>query len=185
MSTRLVTLSLVGVAAMLLPGHSPYRQWYAYRAKHLVVVTDEARPGALAVASAIASAIAARWPETRSVAAAARSPTEVVKLLSSGQLQVGLVPAVDALEALDGRGRFTEIGKVPLRAVATVGDDLLVVLESCVRERAHAIAQALAESRADGPLRKKASLRGPAPIPFHPGALDYYEGRTASEGSRL
>ena len=67
MSTRLVTLSLVGVAAMLLPGHSPYRQWYAYRAKHLVVVTDEARPGALAVASAIASAIAARWPETRSV----------------------------------------------------------------------------------------------------------------------
>src|SRR5438105_13148665 len=112
MMRRFVTLSLLGVAAALLPGHSPYRQWYAYRAKHLIVVTDQARPGALAVAEAIASAIAARWPETKAVPAAARTPGEVVKLVSSGQLQVGLVPADDALEALEGRGRFE--AKVPL-----------------------------------------------------------------------
>jgi TRAP-type uncharacterized transport system substrate-binding protein len=184
-SNRLLTLSVLAVAATLLPGHSPYRQWYAYRAQHLVVVTDEARPGALAVASAIASAIAARWPETRSVPAAARSPTEVVKLLSSGQLQVGLVPVADALEAFDGRGRFADVGKVSLRAVATIGDDLLVVLESCGRERVRAIAQALAEFRGDGPLPKKASLRGAAPIPFHPGVADYYESSTAAGGRRL
>ena len=175
MNGKLLTLALLGAAAALLPGHSPYRQWYAYRAKHLIVVTDEVRPGALAVATAIASAIAARWPETKAVAAAARSPAEVVKLLSSGQLQVGLVPAADALEALEGRGRFD--GKVPLRAVAVIGGDLLVVLESCARERARAIAQALAESRAEGPLAEKPPLRGPAPIPYHPGALEYYEGR--------
>jgi hypothetical protein len=42
------------MAAVLLPGHSPYRQWYAYRANHLVVVTDESRPGALQVADAVA-----------------------------------------------------------------------------------------------------------------------------------
>ena len=172
---KLVALSLLGVAAALLPGHSPYLQWYAYRSKHLIVVTDQARPGALAVAEAIASAIAARWPETKAVPAAARTPGEVVKLLSSGQLQVGLVPAADALEALEGRGRFD--GKVPLRAVAVIGGDLLVVLESCARERARAIAQALAESRAEGPLAEKPPLRGPAPIPYHPGALEYYEGR--------
>ncbi len=176
---RLLTLALVGVAAALLPGHSPYRQWYAYRAKHLVVVTDEARPGAFAVATAIASAIAARWPETKAVPAAARTPVEVVKLLSTGQLQVGLLPPAEALEALEGRGRFADDGKVPLRAVAVVGGDLLVVLESCARERAHAIARALVEFREKGPLAEKRSLRGPASIPFHPGALDYYEGRTA------
>ena len=175
MKGKLLTLALLGAAGTLLPGHSPYRQWYAYRAKHLIVVTDEVRPGALAVATAIASAIAARWPETKAVAAAARSPAEVVKLLSSGQLQVGLVPADDALEALEGRGRFD--GKVPLRAVAVVGGDLLVVLESCARERARAIAQALVESRAAGPLAEKLPLRGPAPIPYHPGALEYYEAR--------
>jgi TRAP-type uncharacterized transport system substrate-binding protein len=171
---RLLTLLLLGAAAALLPGHSPYRQWYAYRAKHLVVVTDEGRPGAFALATAIASAIAARWPETKAVPAAARTPVEVVKLLSSGQLQVGLVPAADALEAVEGHGRFADDGKVPLRAVAVVGGDLLVVLESCARQRAHAIAQALAESR-EKPLAEKRSLRGPAPIPFHPGAVDYYE----------
>ncbi|HEY4769869.1 MAG TPA: hypothetical protein VIH51_04565 [Myxococcales bacterium] len=178
---KLLALALLGAAAILLPGHSPYRQWYAYRAKHLVVVTDEARPGALAVATAIASAIAARWPDTKAVPAAARSPMEVVKLLSSGQLQVGLLPAADAAQALEGRGRFEGNGKVPLRAVAVVGSDLLVVLDSYPLERAHALAQALVESRDAGPLAEKPPLRGPAAIPFHPGALDYYQGRTALE----
>ena len=182
MMRRFVTLSLLGAAAALLPGHSPYRQWYAYRATHLVVVTDEMRPGALTVAAAVASAIAARWPETKAVPAAARSPVEVVKLLSSGQLQVGLLPTAEALEALEGRGRFADGGKVALRAVAVVGGDLVVVLESCDRDRAHAIAQALAESRGDGPLAKKSLLRGPAPIPFHPGALEYYQGATTRKG---
>jgi TRAP-type uncharacterized transport system substrate-binding protein len=160
---RVLALSLLGAAAALLPGHSPYRQWYAYRAKHLVVVTDEERPGAFTVAAAVAAAI-------------------VVKLLSSGQLQVGLIPAVEALEAFEGRGRFADDGKVPLRAVAVLGGDLLVVLESCDRQRAHEMAQALAESRDGVPLAEKPSLRGPTPIPFHPGALDYFEGRTAPKG---
>jgi TRAP-type uncharacterized transport system substrate-binding protein len=175
MSRRAVTLSLLVAAAALLPGHSPYRQWYAYRAAHLVVVTDEVRPGALDLASTIASAIVARWPQTKAVPAAARSPVEVVKLLSSGQLQVGLLPASLAAEALAGRGRFADGAKVPLRAVAVVRGDLLVVLEGCARDRARDIAQALAESRNPELLAKRASLRGPAPIPFHPGALDYFE----------
>ncbi len=179
---KLLAVSLLGAAMLLLPGHSPYRQWYAYRAKHLVVVTDEARPGALDVAAAVASAIAARWPETKAVPAAARTPVEVVKLLSSGQLQVGLLPDVDAREAFEGRGRFARDGKVPLRAVAVLGGDLLVVLEGCDRQRARDIAQALAESRDGGSLWEKPPFRGPASIPFHPGALDYFEGRTAPKG---
>lgn len=179
---RLLALALLGAAAALLPGHSPYRQWYVYRAKHLLVVTDDARPGALDTASTIASAIAARWPDTKASPAAARSPAEVVKLLRSGQLQVGLLPAAEASEALEGRGRFAQDGKLPLRALAVVGGDVLVVLESFAPARAHAIAQALVESRAGGPLAKKGSLRGPAPIPFHPGALDYYQGKTGPKG---
>lgn len=176
MTRKLAGLALWGMAAVLLPGHSPYRQWYAYRANHLVVVTDESRPGAFETATAIASAIAARWPETRSVAAAARSPLEVVKLLASGQLQVGLVPSTDAVDALEGCGRFVATGKVPLRAIAKIQGDLLVVVESCSRERAGSIAQALAESRAGGPLAHKDLLRSEAPIPFHPGALEFYSG---------
>jgi hypothetical protein len=171
---RLAALALWGMAAVLLPGHSPYRQWYAYRAKHLVVVTDESRPGALEVADAVASAIATRWPETRSVAAAARSPVEVVKLLASSQLQVGLVPGEVASDAVEGRAAFAALGKVPLRAVATVGGDVLVVLDVCPNERARAIAQALADWRGAGPVAKKDLLGAKTPIPFHPAALELW-----------
>ncbi|HWE23813.1 MAG TPA: hypothetical protein VG496_07710, partial [Myxococcales bacterium] len=76
---------------------------------------------------------------------------------------------------LEGRGRFADTGKVPLRAVAVVGEDLLVVLDGYARERVRNIAQALAESGDSALKANKTSLRGPAPIPFHSGALDYYE----------
>ena len=168
MTTRLRALSLLAVAGLLLPGHSPYVQWYAYRAKHLVVVTDEARPGALEAATAVASALAARWPESKAVAAAARNPREVVSLLRSGQLQVGLLEASAAADAFEGHGAFAGLGKAPLRAVAVVGGDVLVVLESYAMEKARAIARALA---AEGePLPR-------APIPFHAGALQHYAAR--------
>jgi TRAP-type uncharacterized transport system substrate-binding protein len=160
---KLTALLLWGVAAALLPGHSPYRQWYAYRAKHLVIVTDESRPGALDAANAVASAVAAKWPELRPVAAAARSTVEVVKLLASGQLQIGLVPPAAASDALQGRGAFAATGKVPLRAVAAVGEDVLVVVESCPRERVRAVAQALGKGARPG---------AKPPIPFHPAVVE-------------
>jgi TRAP-type uncharacterized transport system substrate-binding protein len=172
-SRKAVALLLLGAAGLFLPGHSPYLQWYAYRAKHLVVVTDDARPGAFAVAAAVASAVAARWPESKAVPAAARTSTEVVKLLRSGQLQVGLLPAAAAVDAFEGRGTFSGEAKVPLRAVAVLGGDLLVVLEGYAKERARLIAEAVAGSGQGGPL----AARPQAPIPFHPGALEYYQGR--------
>jgi TRAP-type uncharacterized transport system substrate-binding protein len=168
---RLAALLLWGAAGVLLPGHSPYLQWYAYRAKHLVVVTDDARPGAFAVAAAVASAVAARWPESRAIPAAARTSGEVVKLLRSGQLQVGLVPASAAVDACEARGQFSGEAKVPLRALAVLGSDLLVVLESYPPEKARTIAQAVAESTASAPSTSMPR----APIPFHPGALEYYQ----------
>ena len=170
-SRKAVALLLLGAAGVFLPGHSPYLQWYAYRAKHLVVVTDDGRPGALAVAAAIASAVAARWPESKAVPAAARSQKEVVQLLRSGQLQVGLLPASTALDAFEARGRFSGDARLPLRAVAVLGTDLLVVLESYAPDKARVIAQAVAESTTGSAV----ASRSQPPIPFHRGALEYYE----------
>jgi TRAP-type uncharacterized transport system substrate-binding protein len=169
---KLRAVLLLGVAFVLLPGHSPYVQWYAYRAKHLVVVTDDARPGAFAAAAAVASAVAARWPESKAIPALARSPAEVVSLLRSGQLQVGLLPVSAAVDAVEARGKFSRDAKVPLRALASVGGDLLVVLESYAPDRARLIAQAVTEWNN---ARRPASTPRAA-IPFHPGALEYYEG---------
>jgi TRAP-type uncharacterized transport system substrate-binding protein len=170
---RVPALLLLGVAGVFLPGHSPYAQWYAYRAKHLVVVTDEARPEAYAAAAAVASKVASRWPESKAVPAVAKTSVEVVKLLRSGQLQVGLLPAALARDACEGRGPFAAEGKVPLRAIAAVGGDLLVVLESYPRDKARTLAEALAGSA------NTDEAAAPA-IPVHPGALDFYAGRKRS-----
>ena len=163
-------LCFIALAGLLLPGHSPYAQWYAYRAKHLVVVTD-GRPGALDLAQAVAKAVLTRWPESKAVAAEARSTQEALHLLSTGQLQVALIPSAAAVDALQGQGSFAADGKLPLRAIAALGDDVLVVLEAYPRDRARTLAGAIADSKA---LVSKAASPG---IPFHPGALEPDKGR--------
>ena len=169
MGSRVAALVLLGAAGLLLPGHSPYKQWYVYRAKHVVVVADRTRPGAFAAASSVAAARAAHWPQSKAVAAAARSANDVVSLLSSGQLEIGLLSPAVALAAFEGQGRFAEQGRIPLRAIAVLGDEVVVVLESYPVEKARIVAQALAESPGAGPAAAAAP-----PIPFHAGALEYH-----------
>jgi TRAP-type uncharacterized transport system substrate-binding protein len=176
---RILRVALLGVAGLFLLGHSPYGQWYAYRAKHLVVVAAESRPGDGKSAEAVAGAIVARWPHLKAVSAAAGTTTDVVRLLRSGQLPVGLLPVPDALEAVEGRGRFADGPKVPLRVVAVVGGEVLVVMDGCSHRGAYQIAQALAEYPVRTRLGPREALRAPVPIEFHPGAVDYFEGKPA------
>jgi NAD(P)-dependent dehydrogenase (short-subunit alcohol dehydrogenase family) len=51
---RLVRRVLAGAGALLLMGHSPYRQWVVFRETHLIVVAGDDVPGAFAVAEEIA-----------------------------------------------------------------------------------------------------------------------------------
>jgi hypothetical protein len=160
---------LLGLAGLLLLGHSPYRQWYAYRAKHLVVVSAESRPGAAALADAVAAAIAAVVPESKAVATVVRTTSDVVSLLSSGQLQVGLLPSWDARHAVAGTASFEERGPVPLRAVAVLGDDVLVVLDTYPRAKARDLARAVRAHPGKWPEVAPAAFQGGPPIPFHSG----------------
>ncbi len=171
-------LLLAGGAALLLMGHSPYRQWYVFRAKHLIVVTDDANPKAFPLAEEVAAAIAARLPESKAMAAKAKTPSDVVKLLRSHQLPVGLLPIDDALEAFQQRGRFSQDAPVPLRTLAVFGTYLLVALEDYSRDKAQQIAKSLAEHPGSWSTPERSLAKGKPPIPFHPGALDYYEGRS-------
>jgi len=144
-------------------GHSPYRQWYVFRAKHLIVVTDDANPKAFPLAEEVAATLAARIPESKAMAARAKTPSDVVKLLRSHQLPVGLLPIDDALEAFHA--------SVPLRTLAVFGTYLLVTLEDYSRDKAQQIVKSLAQH--------PSLAKGKPPIPFHPGAADYYEGRSS------
>jgi TRAP-type uncharacterized transport system substrate-binding protein len=152
-------------------GHSPYRQWYVFRAKHLIVVTDGANPKAFPLAKEVAAAIAAQIPQSKAMASKAKTPSDVVKLLRSHQLQVGLLPVDDALEAFQQKGKFSQDAPVPLRTLAVFGTYLLVTLEDFPSDKAQQISKSLAEH--------PGLTKGKPPIPFHPGAADYYEGRSS------
>jgi TRAP-type uncharacterized transport system substrate-binding protein len=178
---KLLRLLLAGGAALLLMGHSPYRQWYVFRAKHLIVVTDDANPSAFPLAEAVAAAIAARVPESKAMAAKAKTSRDVVKLLRSHQLPLGLLPIDDALAAFKASGRFSGEAPVPLRTLAVFAPYLLVALEDYSREKAQQIAQTLAEHPGNWPIPEKSLAKNKSQIPFHPGALDYYEGRSSPE----
>lgn len=177
---KMLGAALAGGAALLLMGHSPYRQWYVFRANHLIIVTDVASPNAFPLAEKVAKAIVARLPESKAMAVKARTSTDVVKLLRSHQLQVGLLPAEDAVEAFKGKGRFSDDAQVPLRTLAVFGTYLLVVLDDFPREKAYRITKTLAENPGEFPQRMVP--RSEPAIPFHPGALDYGEGRPSPGG---
>jgi hypothetical protein len=56
------------------------------------------------------------------------------------------------------------------------------VLDEYPRDKAFRVVRTVAEYPGSWPLPQKPALRGQAPIPFHPGALDYYERRPAPSG---
>lgn len=164
---RFLRASLAGGSGLLLMGHSPYRQWYVFRANHLIVVASQADPGAFPIAQRLAGVLAARLPDTRALAAEARTSLDVVKLLRSHQLPLALLAPDDAAAAATGQGRFRDEASVPLRALGVFGSFVLVALDDFSRDTAHRVAGALARL-ADGDA---------PPIPLHPGALDSREGR--------
>ena len=163
----LLRASLAGAAALVLLGHSPYRQWAVYRETHLVIVADESAVGAAAACDAIARALAASVPRTRAVAAEARSAVDAVRLLRSRQLPLGLLLADDAADALLGRGPFAGDPPLPLRGLAAVGPYRLVALDEFPGSWAAEISRALGEHQPPGAPPVTAEV---APVPLHPGA---------------
>jgi hypothetical protein len=165
--------ALLGGVALLSMGHSPYRQWAVYRETHLVVVADDAAPGAFAMAQEVAGCLAAHVPGSRAAAARARTAIEVMKLLRSRQLPVGLVPGTDAADALLARGSFAGEAPLPLRALAVLGPYLLVALEDFPAGKAREIARALAEHP---PPSAPPPAAGPL-VPLHPGVAQAGRGK--------
>ena len=162
---RLLRLPLTAAVALTLMGHSPYRQWAVYRQTHLVVVADESAAGAAATGEAVVRVVAAAVPRSRAIVAEARNAIEVVKLLRSRQLPLGLLLAGDADDALQGRGPFAGEPPLPLRALAALGPYRLVSLEDFPADLAAGIARALAGHQPEGapPVAADAT-----PVPLHP-----------------
>ena len=139
-------LGLAGAACGVM-GHSPYRQWQAYRKSRLIIVASAADAASYRVGESMAARLARELPESRAMVARAADAVEIVKLIASDQLEVGVLSAEDAHDATAGRGRFAREGPVALRTLAALGDYRLVARRDFPDARAESIARALAEQR--------------------------------------
>ncbi len=179
-------------AGLLSMGHSPYRQWYVYRRVRLFILTSAADPESYPLGESVAAFLLSHLPETRAMAARARDSVEIVKLLASEQLDVALLTPADARATLGGEDPFGAYGPVQLRALASLGSHLMVCRDDYPAANAYQIAKTLAEhwrrpapallagsAPADpaGSLPASEETDPPFPIPMHPGASEYHEGR--------
>jgi NMT1-like family len=160
-----LTLAALAGAACGVMGHSPYRQWQAYRKSRLIIVASAAEPAAYPLGEAVAAVLARYLPESRALAARAADSLEIVKLLASDQLDLAILTTADAGAAYEGRGRFAGQGALPLRALALLGPYLLV----CRQDFPAATAQAIASTLAEHGRGQAATTNGAAPIPLHAG----------------
>jgi len=159
---RLLRLAALVAAAGGVMGHSPYRQWQVYRKSRLIIVTSAAEPDSYPLGDAIATLLARHLPESHALAGRAGDALEIVKLLSSRQLDLAILTAGDARDAHAGLGRFAVEGAQPLRALAVLGSHLLVCRDDFPAATAQAIASTLAEHW------RGAGTSAPT-IPFHAG----------------
>jgi hypothetical protein len=173
----LLRVALAMSSATLLTGHLPYRQWYPLVAKHWLIVASRDDAEATRLADAASTLLAGRVPQSRAMAVEAENERDVVQLLRTHQLELGIVSIDAANDALAGSGAYGRDGPVALRTVAPFGPHLLVALEDYATDKAARIAAALAGFRwQDGSAPTRRS--GPqSKVPLHSGAIRFKQAR--------
>jgi hypothetical protein len=167
--------ALAVAGAVLLAGHSPYRQWYAFRAKHWLIVAAHGDPQASRLADAVSERLAAQVPESQAMAAEAETERDVVQLLRSRQLELGILTVDAANDAWSGSGTARRDGPVPLRTLTAFGPHLLVALDDYSSDRTMQIVAALAGLRwQDDPLPTPRPAHE-SHVPLHSGAARYQQ----------
>ena len=168
MSRRSVlTLALSTAGWALLTGHSPYRQWIAYRQAHLLLFTTRDDPQSDDLGERLAARLRETLPESRAQVARAPHADRLASLLSSGQADTAVVTQEVAVALLRGEPPFAQYGAVALCALGRTGRYLLVCRADFRPRHAFLVAEALC--RGEAPVLSLPDSNG-APPP-HPGAL--------------
>lgn len=133
----------------------------------LVVSRSDER--SVALGRALAALYAARLPESGATVARARDDNDLMRLLASKQLDVALLR----------EGRYAATEGLELRALAGLGEHVMVCRQDLLDASAYMLAEALANGWRDIDPALVKGARGPRPkrelaIPVHPGALEFY-----------
>lgn len=127
MRRRMFLTGALGASAALLMGHSPYRRWSQYRARHTVIATDRVDAGSFPLGERLARHVASRRPDLKAMAARSENPRTLLSLLKSRQLDLAVLRAEDAYQGLYGTGPYASF-MMPLRALAGVAPEYLHVV---------------------------------------------------------
>ena len=180
---RTLQAALAIAGAALLSGHSPYKQWYAFRSKHLIVVASATDTEASRLADALAARLAAEIPRSQAIPAEARSVRDVVQLLRTRQLPIGILGRESAGAAYAGGTPFEVEGPLALRTMAEFEDYLLVALDDFPEDKAFEIAGAAAGlPRSLWPASRKQITSEAPVIPLHPGAIAFQQAHEPQTG---
>jgi hypothetical protein len=152
---------------VLLTGHSPYRQWIAYRQAHLLLFTTREDPGSDELGERLAARLRETLPDSKAQVARAPHLDRVASLLASAQADTAVLTPEQALALLRGEPPFTAYGAIPLRALAKGEGYVLVCRDEFKRRHAFLVAEALC--RGDAPLLSLPDADDA--LPAHPGAL--------------
>jgi hypothetical protein len=169
-----------GLAAFaLLTAHSPYKKFHVYRKTRLILVSSKTDRQAAVITEALAALIGTHWADSRAATTRAYDNSDLVKLISSQQLDVGLLAAEDAVLARMGTGPFAKQGAAPLAALAAIGRHLLICREDLLEPVARKIAIVLAGHWRELDAELIGTQKTPIPstavaLPLHAAALSAY-----------
>ncbi len=113
----LLRAALLGGAALLLQGHTPYRQWVAYRKRRLLIGSSKTDPASYRLSKQVAETLITNLPASRARASRAPNPWRLASLLATDQLDVGIFSADDATALAQGSAPLEDFGGLDLRVL--------------------------------------------------------------------
>jgi len=172
----LLKLAAAAAAVTAVGAHTPYGQWTVYRQRNLFIVASRTDTRAQDLARALADGLAAELPESHAKMTRATDPVRVASLLATGQLDVAIVSRDEAAGMLAGSAEYRAVGPVALRALAELGDHVLVTVEGFKARHAYLLAGAVEHLRAMLPVAPATASARAYAVPDHPGAAAFHGG---------
>jgi hypothetical protein len=169
--------AFVAAAALLLSGHTPYKQWVVYRKKHLLIGCHKADQPTYELAKRVAMELAEHLPESMARVARAPDARRLASLLGTGQMDVAILSRADAVSMFRGIDGFEPYGPTELSVLIPIGDRVLVARSDFPRRHAWLVTGTLADAEFAPPPDSNHNYG----VPWHPGSLDFLQGRPEPE----
>lgn len=170
---QLLRVGLAAAAGLLLGGHTPYKQWVVYRRKHLLIGCHKTDPRTYDLAKLAEALLAEHLPAAQARIARAPDAGRLASLLSTGQLDIAILAAADAVAMSKGLGAFAPYGQTALRVLIPLDDRVLIAQAGFPPRYAWLLTGALAGTD----LAAAPDVTADHGLPWHPGSVDFLQGR--------